>query len=245
MHAPMLREHETVPASPEPDNAKDLPGGAAVGRLGAAIGMPAAAKKAASRRSLDFQGNNGGEVVSCEIQGEGAGASQAHLVGQRGLKHRKEARDSANVTEEVRLVDSDEEAVTERVLRYLSHHLLARVETDGGRTREGLGHSSGLDRQQEQEEAAGACSSLAAGLLGIDGLMFLIEAGVDVDEDVVCSRVCVCVCVCVCVSARMSDTHMPYMHTGTSDCRGQHRRRSGACLAEGARKPLEYVGGAG
>ncbi|KAJ1490027.1 hypothetical protein T484DRAFT_1778374, partial [Baffinella frigidus] len=75
----------------------------------------------------------------------------------------------------------DEEAVVRSLMGYLTHHLMARVEVAatarGAAEEEGEGHRFAHD--------ANVCSPLAARILGAKGLMLLMDAGADVEDEAV------------------------------------------------------------
>lgn len=164
--APMMREHvqdvnvdnepiDAIQGTHDQDSTKDLPVGIVT-------------TSASSRRSLDFH----------EIAGQGSLLPLA-------IKHRK-AELPQRVTEAGPLAH-DEESVTEHVLSYLSHHILAHIETDAkfqrGATWRDNDDVQDLMHMRRPVHMAGACSPFVAGLLGSEGLMMMVQAGIDVDDE--------------------------------------------------------------
>jgi hypothetical protein len=197
--APMLREHtRTHDIEDDADRAKDAQPRARP-FPDAKTGAPAALSDldsiessapphAGSRRSLDFH-----EVVEVD-KGAGSRAEDSFMPLPQ-IKHRK-PRVSARVVE-TQSLQPDEHALTARVLNYLSHHMLARLETESRLHLQGIWCEDrreaekdgddetlqGLARMRREANSAGGCSPFAASLLGIDGLMLLIQSGVDVKDD--------------------------------------------------------------
>ena len=128
---------------------------------------PAGDAAARSRRSLDFH----------EISGSG--------ISTPVIKHRKP--ELADRVRQSAPLPQDEESVTERVLNYLSHHILAHIESDSkfqtSSTWRDEDPLKDLDELRRERRLAGACSPFIAGLLGSEGLMLLTQAGIDVDDD--------------------------------------------------------------
>lgn len=169
--APMMREHvqdvnvdnepiDAIQGTHDQDSTKDLPVGIVT-------------TSASSRRSLDFH----------EISGQGSVLPLA--IKHPAIKHRK-AELRQRVTEAGPLAH-DEESVTEHVLSYLSHHMLAHIETDAkfqrGATWRDNDEMQDLMHMRRPVHMAGACSPFVAGLLGSEGLMMMVQAGIDVDDE--------------------------------------------------------------
>ena len=162
--APMMRVqsrgNDSISASEafaDPDSMKDRP-----------ATSPSGDVAARSRRSLDFH----------EIAGSG--------ISTPVVKHRKPV-----LPERVHQAvpqPRDEESVTERVLSYLSHHILAHIVTDSKfQTASSIWQDDeplkDLAELRRERRLAGACSPFISGLLGSEGLMLLMQAGIDVDDD--------------------------------------------------------------
>lgn len=145
-------------ASADPDSMKDRPATSPSGDA------------ARSRRSLDFH----------EIAGSG--------ISTPVLKHRKPVLPER--VHQAAPQPCDEESVTERVLTYLSHHILAHIVTDSKfQTASSIWQDDeplkDLAELRRERRLAGACSPFISGLLGSEGLMLLMQAGIDVDDDAV------------------------------------------------------------
>ena len=173
--APMMREVEDtgkrISSKESPDLGKDLPA------------LSSALATATSRRSLDFH----------EISGEGEVlpiADEQRALATPTVKHR-DAEARVRVRDAGQLGNITEDDLTERVLSYLRHHILAFVETDAKFQRahtwqDGDGEQDLAQALQMQRSAAGVCSPLVGRLLGTEGLMLLMQAGLDVeDQDVI------------------------------------------------------------
>jgi len=80
----------------------------------------------------------------------------------------------------------EEEAMVQRLVAYLRHHLMARVAAAAAAG--GSGATSGADEDAEHRsghDERSVCSALAARILGAEGLMLLMDAGADVDDDTI------------------------------------------------------------